>query len=104
VLPQSPGINQHTGSGNLPGPTQGERAARSGVGTRTQRKLDHLARLRPDLLEEVRAATEAGIVKPPTPLERLRSAWKRASDDARREFLREAWGGLSEEDRRGIGG
>jgi hypothetical protein len=97
VLPQSPGINQYTGSGNLPGPTQSERAARSGVGTRTQRKLDHLARLRPDLLAEVRAgrksvhraATEAGIVKPPSPLDQLCSTWKRASPEQRDRF--EQW-------------
>jgi hypothetical protein len=43
-------------------------------------------------------------VREPTPLDRLRRDWKRTPDDARREFLREAWGGLSEEDRLGIGG
>jgi hypothetical protein len=49
-----------------------DRAAASGISLRTQRKLDMLARKRPDLLEEVKAgrmsahaaAVEAGIVKP----------------------------------------
>jgi hypothetical protein len=50
---------------------QTERASRAGISVRTQRKLDRLAKVRPDLLAEVRAgrlsahraALEAGIVK-----------------------------------------
>jgi hypothetical protein len=95
--------------------SQSKRAKENGVSRYTQQKLDALARLRPDLLEEVRAgrksahraATEAGIVKAPDPLDRLRKAWNDAQEGARREFLREAWDGVSEEDKaaflRGIG-
>lgn len=57
--------------------TQPERAAAAGVSERTQRKLDRLARERPELLERVqagllsvhRAAVEAGFVKPPSLVE-----------------------------------
>ncbi len=56
--------------GNLPDQTQRARARAAGISVRTQRKLDRLARDRPDLLAEVkagrmsahRAALEAGIV------------------------------------------
>jgi hypothetical protein len=53
--------------------SQGARAAAAGISVRTQRTLDRLAKLRPDLLEAVkagelsahRAAIEAGIVRRP---------------------------------------
>jgi hypothetical protein len=49
---------------------QAERASRAGISTRSQRLLDRLAKVRPDLLDEVRAgrlsahraALEAGII------------------------------------------
>jgi hypothetical protein len=74
--------------------SQGTRAAAAGVSVRTQRKLDHLANVRPDLLEEVRArrlsahgaAREAGIVKDPDPFRELKRWWGRASDHDRMRF------------------
>jgi hypothetical protein len=68
VLPSGK-VNQW--SGTLPSQTQRARAEAAGISVRTQRKLDRLARDRPDLLAEVRAgrlsahraALEAGIVK-----------------------------------------
>jgi hypothetical protein len=61
-------------SGKLPLDFQSRRASKAGIGERTQRILDSLARSRPDLLAEVQAgrmsahaaAVEAGIVKPTT--------------------------------------
>jgi hypothetical protein len=58
-------------SGNSPDQTQPARARAAGISVRTQRLLDRLAKVRPDLLDEVRAgrlsayraAVEAGIVK-----------------------------------------
>jgi hypothetical protein len=38
------------------------------------------------------AGIKAGIVKPPTPLAQLRSAWKRASDEHKAAFRREIAG------------
>lgn len=74
-----------------------ERAASSGVGERTQRKLDALARRAPDLLEKVKAgelsahaaAKEAGIVKERTALDDLKRAWMKATMDERHQF--EQW-------------
>jgi hypothetical protein len=74
--------------------SQQERADRAGVSVRTQRKLDHLANVRPDLLGEVRggrlsahaAAREAGIVKDPDPFRELKRWWGRASDHDRMRF------------------
>ena len=66
--------------------------------TSTARILARLARDRPDLLAEYKAgafpsaraaAIEAGFIKTPSPLEQLRKAWLKASDDDRREFLNE---------------
>jgi hypothetical protein len=66
-----PGGKVNQWSGILPDQTQRARAEAAGISERTQRKLDRLARVRPDLLEKVRAgrmsahraALEAGIVK-----------------------------------------
>jgi hypothetical protein len=68
--------------------TQTVRAKDNGVGTVTQRYLDRLARDRPDLLSKVNAgelrpktaAREAGIIKPPTPLELVQRACKALTD------------------------
>lgn len=80
---------------NLHTSSQEERAQQAGISRRTQIKLDRLARERPDLLEEVKAgrlsahgaAIEAGIVKVPTTLEKLRKLWSKATDEERAEFL-----------------
>jgi len=76
------GNNQHQRKeeiGNFPVSTsQVVRAESNGISDRTQRKLDRLAKERPDLLERVkagelkinRAAIEAGIVKSPTKLDK----------------------------------
>lgn len=80
---------------NLHTSSQKERAQQARIGRRTQIKLDRLARERPDLLEEVKAgrlsthgaAIEAGIVKVPTTLEKLRKLWSKATDEERAEFL-----------------
>lgn len=40
------------------------------------------------------AAIEAGIVRPPTPLDTLRRAWRKASEGERRAFAREALHGI----------
>jgi hypothetical protein len=58
--------------------TAAERARSAGMSLRTQGKLDRLAKLRPDLLEPVRAgrlsahaaAIKAGFIKVKTPAER----------------------------------
>ncbi len=56
-----------------------------------------IARDRPDILEGMKrgeyrsvraAAKEAGIVKEPTPLQRLHTAWRQASQTEREAFLR----------------
>jgi hypothetical protein len=68
--------------GQLSHHRQTERASRAGISVRTQRKLDRLARVRPDLLTEVRAgrmsahraALEAGIVGQATEDERAGSS------------------------------
>lgn len=77
---------------------QPARAAANGVHRDTQRKLDRLAKDRPDLLERVqtgelsvhRAAMEAGIVKPESGLTALNRAWKKASAEERAAFMRDA--------------
>ena len=59
-------------TGNFPISSQSARAESNGVSDRTQRKLDRLAKDRPDLLQRVKAkelsvqaaAIEAGIIKP----------------------------------------
>jgi hypothetical protein len=69
--------------GNLPIGHQADRAVAAGISLRTQRKLDRLARERPDLLDEVRsgrlsahgAALAAGIVKPPEPYQQMCRLW-----------------------------
>jgi hypothetical protein len=79
VLPSGK-VNQW--SGILPSQTQRARAEAAGISERTQRKLDRLARDRPDLLAEVRAgrlsahraALEAGIVSKATEDERAGSS------------------------------
>ena len=71
------GANQHTKdeeSGKLPDSyvTQPQRATNNGIGERTQRKLDRIARDHPQLHDRVKsgelsinaAAVSAGIVKP----------------------------------------
>jgi hypothetical protein len=81
-------------TGNLPVDPQPIRAAEAGVGERTQRKLDALARSRPDLLAEVRAgrrsahaaSLEAGIVKPPDALKQLCKWWSVANEEQRAAF------------------
>jgi len=102
VLPEgnSTGNNQYQKKvelGNLPSSSsQQSRAQQNGVGLRTQKKLDRLARDFPDLLEKVkrrelsvnRAAKEAGIVKDPDPLKELQKWWTKASDEQRALFLR----------------
>ena len=67
--------------------SQSMRAESNGISPRQQRKLDALARRAPALLEEVRrgeksthrACLEAGIVKPPTPLDLFKRAWAKLS-------------------------
>ena len=69
-------------SGILPSQTQRARAEAAGISERTQRKLDRLAKVRPDLLDKVRAgrlsahraALEAGIVGQATEDERAGSS------------------------------
>jgi hypothetical protein len=76
--------------------SQADRAQQAGVSQRTQRKLDALARRAPALLAEVRAGrlsahracVEAGIVTEPTPLERLRRLWVKATPAERARFRR----------------
>jgi hypothetical protein len=58
-------------TGNVPIDPQANRAKAAGISVRTQRKLDRLAKVRPDLLAEVRtgrlsahaAALKAGIIR-----------------------------------------
>ena len=77
---------------------QSARAESNGISDRTQRKLDRLAKDRPDLLERVqagglsvhRAAMDAGFVKPESGLTALNRAWEKASADERVAFMRDA--------------
>lgn len=81
--------------GNLPIDTQAERAEAAGIGERTQRKLDALARHAPHLLDRVKngamsahaAAIEAGIVKPPCPVRLGQRAFAKMTAEQRAEFL-----------------
>jgi hypothetical protein len=74
---------------------QPERAQEVGVSVATQKKLDRLARDRPDLLEKVQAGElsahgamkEAGFVKVKTPLDQLKRIWPLASKRERTAFL-----------------
>jgi hypothetical protein len=91
------GVNQHTVDevAQIARPAK-ERAAKSGISVRTQRKLDRLARERPDLLAEVKAgrlsahkaALEAKIVKQrePDPFDELCRWWDRADEAVRARF------------------
>jgi hypothetical protein len=71
-----------------------ERAANSNISLRTQRKLDRLARERPDLLADVRggrlsahsAAIAAGIVKPPDALRIAQRLWTKMTPEDRDAF------------------
>jgi hypothetical protein len=75
---------------------QKQRAEEAGVSVYTQRKLDRLARERPDLLEAVKtgrlsahaAAVEAKIVKQrePDPFDELCRWWDRADEERRARF------------------
>lgn len=77
--------------------TQAERARQNGVSLAQQERLDALARKAPNLHERVQtgelschaACIAAGIVRVPTPLDILRRAWARASEDERAQFLKE---------------
>ena len=88
--------NQHRQIADAPLP-QAERARQNNVSTRTQGKLDVLARKAPEQLERVkaglvsvrRAYIEAGLEKEPTALEQLKRWWARATASQRRAFL--AW-------------
>jgi hypothetical protein len=75
----------------IAGYTQEDRAGENEVSERTQRKLDHLAEHRPDLLAQVQAGKIAtcraydiarGIQK--TPLNALQSAWRKADQEVNR--------------------
>lgn len=76
---------------------QETRATENGVSLRTQKKLDYLAAQRPDLLGQVQtkklscdAAYRAARNLPKlSGLDRLRSAWKKASPEERQSFLKE---------------
>ena len=93
------GLNQYTDPERyrqIADTTQKSRSEANGVSERTQRKLDHLAAHRPDLLAEVRAGevsasraydTARGQVR--TELDKLRAQWKRCSADERATFLSE---------------
>ena len=80
--------------------SQSARAESNGVSDRTQRKLDRLAKDRPDLLQRVKAkelsvqaaAIEAGIVIAPSALEQAKRAFLKLSDLDRNEFLSWVYG------------
>lgn len=71
------------------------RASRNGIGRVTQSKLDHVARFRPDLLEQVKggelsadkAYKIARNIKAPTTLERLQKLWQQAAHHEKAAFL-----------------
>jgi hypothetical protein len=73
---------------------QPARAAAKGISERTQRKLDKVAQLRPELLDEIAAgrlsahaaAVKVGAAKDPTPFDLLVRAWNRASPAERDAF------------------
>ncbi len=80
--------------------SQSARAESNGVSDRTQRKLDRLAKDRPDLLQRVKAkelsvqaaAIEAGIVIAPSALDSAKRAFLKLSDLDRNEFLSWVYG------------
>ena len=91
------GNNQHRKFSDA---TQVSRAESNGVSDRTQRKLDRLAKDRPDLLQRVKAkelsvqaaAIEAGIVIAPSALDSAKRAFLKLSDLDRNEFLSWVYG------------
>lgn len=94
VLPSDGSVNQWVGK--LPAHlTQDARAEAAGVSTRTQKKLDALARRAPELLAAVRegrmtahaAAKAAGIVKEKSTVEKLSALWAKATIEERQAFL-----------------
>jgi hypothetical protein len=84
--------------------SQRQRAEKNGVSHYTQKKLDHLAGHRPDLLDEVHSGAlsiDAAYQRakgrvPETPFQTLLRAWRRVSREERVRFLREE---LKEEER-----
>jgi hypothetical protein len=83
------------GNRHFAGSSQPARAKANEVSGRTQRKLDELARLRPDLLERVRArelsvhraCVQAGFGRDQTPLEKAQAADRRLGPAGRKRFL-----------------
>lgn len=71
------------------------RTKQNNVGIVTQRKLDYLARSRPDLLQQVqtgqlsahRAYKIAKDIKEPTPLDHLKKWWDKATNEEKVYFL-----------------
>jgi hypothetical protein len=92
------GANQYKReeTGTVPNSSQVQRAEENGVGVRTQRMLDRLARDRPDLLEEVQAgrmktktaAREAGIVRVPTAYELAQKVIRKLTAEERGNLVR----------------
>lgn len=78
--------------------SQAERAAVNGISTRTQGKLDHLARQRPDLLQQVARGdlsvdrayrqVRGDSKKKASPLERIQRIWAQASPRQRLAIAR----------------
>lgn len=87
--------NNYKSIGKFPIDSQEKRAQRNGLTDRTQRKLDHLARFRPDLLECVkggelsadRAYKIARDIKDPTTLQKLQKLWQQAEHHEKVTFL-----------------
>lgn len=86
--------NQYTVDRQIVYP-QSERAKQNGIGVVTQKKLDHLARNRPDLLQHVKTGELSADkaykisrgIKDPTPLDKLKKEWRKASYDEKITFL-----------------
>lgn len=80
---------------NLDIGTQASKAKQSGVSRYTQHKLDHVARSRPDLLEQVqtgqlsahKAYKIAKDIGEPAPLDHLRKWWGKATNEEKIQFL-----------------
>jgi hypothetical protein len=76
--------------------TQAARAEEAGISRAQQQKLDALARRAPELHAKVkagemsthRACVEAGIVRVPTPLERILRDFDRLTEVEQQEFLK----------------
>lgn len=87
--------DNHKSIGNLPIDSQVIKARQNGIGERTQRKLDHVARFRPDLLECVKAGELsadkaykiARDIKDPTALDKLQKLWQQAAHHEKVAFL-----------------